>query len=281
MRILITGSSGQLGAEIARQLDAEKEHEVIGLDLAPGKWTTFVGDISNYSVLANSLKDCEAVIHTASLHARHLQSHSKQDFINTNVTSLLNLLELCSQQQLRRFVYTSTTSVYGLAMLPTTQAVWVTERLAPQPRDIYDVTKIAAEQLCKIFALEKGLKTICLRTSRFFPEMPELLAKYRLYRGADVRDVARAHILAVTNKEIDFDIFNISAQHPFKEKDLVALLHDPVSVLERYYPAIKTIFQQHGWQLPNSIDRVYVTDYAQAKLGYTPQYNFEEFIASF
>src|SRR6266550_4586005 len=46
------------------------------------------------------------------------------------------------------------------------------------------------------FALTMGLPVICLRTARFFPEPPELVALYRLYRGVDVRDAAAAHVLA-------------------------------------------------------------------------------------
>ena len=91
---------------------------------------------------------------------------------------------------------------------------------------MYDILRGAAEDLCQHFARADGLPTICLRTSRFFPEAVPLMAFYRLYRGVDVRDVARAHVLAVTNQEILFDIFNISAQSPFEPGDLPALLHD-------------------------------------------------------
>jgi nucleoside-diphosphate-sugar epimerase len=54
-----------------------------------------------------------------------------------------NLLEAALENGAKRFVYTSTTSLYGHAMVSPEKAVWVTERLVPQPRDIYDVTKIA------------------------------------------------------------------------------------------------------------------------------------------
>lgn len=272
----MTGSSGQLGREIARQLSAQ--HHVVGLDLSPGPWTTHQADFSNLGVLAKLIPTVEAVIHTASLHARHLQSHSKQDFVQVNITNFLKLLELCAQFPVKRLVYTSTTSVYGFAMEPQEKAAWVTEALAPRPRDIYDITKLAAEELCRLFAGEKGLKAICLRTSRFFPEPPDRLALYRLYRGADVRDVARAHVLAATNQALDYAIFNISANHPFQEADTEALFREPLPVLERYYPGIEAIFQQRGWTLPRSLDRVYVTAQAQEKLGYRPDYNFAEFI---
>jgi hypothetical protein len=71
--------------------------------------------------------------------------------------------------------------------------------------------KIAAEELCRHFAFTMGLPSIRLRTARFFPEAPELMALYWLYRGMDVRDAVAAHMLAVTNQDILFDVFNIAA----------------------------------------------------------------------
>ncbi len=274
MRILITGSSGQLGAEIARQLSSQ--HDIIGIDLVEGVWTHHRVNIVDREAVRSLMKGIDAVIHIASLHTPHLGVVSKQAFIDVNITGTLNLLETATDERVRRFVYTSTTSLYGFALIPNAQAVWVTEELTPQPRDMYDITKRAAEDLCQHFARAYGLPTICLRTSRFFPEAVPLMAFYRLYRGVDVRDVARAHVLAVTNQEILFDLFNISAQSPFEPGDLPALLHDAPSVLRNKVPEALSFFTQQGWALPESIDRVYVIERARRLLGYQPRYNFQE-----
>jgi UDP-glucose 4-epimerase len=276
MRILLTGSSGQLGREIARQLSAQ--HEVIGLDRIPGPWTSRLDSVTDRATILALMPDIDAIIHTASLHARHLNEASKQDFIDTNISGTLNLLEAAVQAKVRRFVYTSTTSVYGAALVPTDRAVWVTEDLTPQPRDIYDITKLAAEALCKHFAEAQGLPVICLRTARFFPEPPELLAQYRLYRGGDVRDIASAHVLAVTNSTIQYDLFNISARSPFQESDLPELWCDAPAVLRRHIPGIEQLFARRGWILPERIDRVYVIARAEERLGYQPRYNFAEYM---
>jgi nucleoside-diphosphate-sugar epimerase len=276
MRILLTGSSGQLGAEIARQLSGD--HEIIGLDRLPGRWTSQIGSITERERIFALMHGIDAVIHTASLHARHINAASKQDFIDTNISGILNLLEAAAQAKVRRFVYTSTTSVYGYALVPKEHAVWVTEDLTPQPRDIYDITKLAAEALCKHFAEAQGLPVICLRTSRFFPESPELLALYRLYRGADVRDIAAAHALAVTNTAIQYDLFNISARSPLREEDMPSLRRDAPAVLRRRVPGIEQLFAGRGWKLPERIDRVYVTARAEERLGYQPRYNFAEYM---
>jgi UDP-glucose 4-epimerase len=279
MRILITGSSGQLGAEIAQQLSSH--HTIIGMDLREGAWTHHHINIVDPVAVRALMNGVDAVIHVACLHAPHLATVSKQAFIDVNITGTLNLLEAAAEAGVRRFVYTSTTSLYGFALIPHQQAVWVTEDLPPQPRDMYDITKRTAEELCQHFAREYGLPTICLRASRFFPEAVPLMAFYRLYRGVDVRDVARAHVLAVTNQEIHFDVFNISAQSPFEQSDLPALLRDAPLVLRSKAREVLSFFTQQGWTLPGSIDRVYVIERARRQLGYQPRYNCQEYLRTF
>ena len=276
MRILLTGSSGQLGSEVARQL--APDHEVIGLDVLPGRWTNRIASVADRAAIFALMEGMDAVIHTASLHARHITTASKQDFIDTNISGMLNLLEAAVQAAVRRFVYTSTTSVYGKALVPTDRAIWVTEALTPQPRDIYDITKLAAEALCQHFAQAQRLPVIILRTSRFYPEPPELLATYRLYRGADVRDIAAAHLLAVANQTVHYDLFNISAHSPFQESDTPDLWHNAPAVLRQCVPDAESLFTRFGWALPARIDRVYVIAKAEERLGYHPCYNFAEYM---
>jgi UDP-glucose 4-epimerase len=279
MRILVTGSSGQLGAEVARQYASTSTDTVIGIDVRPGEWTTAVGDLADAELLSDLMRGVDVVIHIASLHAPHVGQRSKQDFVDTNITGTLRLLEAASAARVRHFIYTSTTSVYGDALVPAgPEAVWVTEDLTPRPRDIYDITKLAAEELCRLVARHHDLPTICLRVSRFFQQAPELMAAYRLYRGADVRDIAAAHLLAARNQDIAFDIFTISARSPFQGEDTAELLVNAPAVIRRYYPDAEDMFRSYGWALPASIDRVYVTEKAERLLGYAPQHNFAELL---
>jgi UDP-glucose 4-epimerase len=276
MRVLITGSSGLLGSTIARQLSIS--HETVGVDLVPGLWTQHVMSIKNEDALSHVVRGVDTIVHTASLHQPQVAIHSRDAFIATNVTATLNLLEAAAQAGVRRFVYTSTTSVYGHAMHSRKQAVWVTEALQPRARDIYDHTKLSAESLCRHFALNRGLPTICLRVARFFSQSPSLVAQYRLYRGVDVRDAAAAHVLALTNQDIAFDIFNISARSPFYEKDMPTLLRDAPSVIREREPEVLQAFARFGWRFPSHIDRVYVIEKAERYLGYHPDYNFWHYI---
>jgi len=276
MRILVTGSSGQLGAVLSSMLF--KEHSVIGVDLLPGRFTSRIGSISDCDFVSSATKNAEIIIHTCSLHAPHLETHSCKDFIDINIHGTLNLLKSSIDNGVRRFIYTSTTSLYGHAMVSPKKAVWVTEELMPKPRDIYDVTKIAAEGLCQIFATQHKLPCISLRVSRYFPESNYLLAIFRLYRGVDIRDAARAHILAMDVKVEGYDVFNISSLSPFSKDEAHDLFNNAPHVLKKHFPDIEKVFAKKGWKLPERIDRVYSIDKAQTILKYRPEFNFDSYM---
>jgi nucleoside-diphosphate-sugar epimerase len=195
-----------------------------------------------------------------------------------NVQGALHLLEAAVAHGCQRFIYTSTTSVYGRAMEPRgDSASWVTEELTPEPRDIYDVTKLAAEQLCHLIHEEHGLPVIILRTSRFYPQPFEELALHRLHRGLDVRDCARAHRLALESP-VPFGLYNISARSPFQHEDLSELWRDAARVIRRRAPEVAKLLAQRAIPLPSRLDRVYVIARAEAELGFHPRFNALEFL---
>jgi nucleoside-diphosphate-sugar epimerase len=273
VRVLVTGSSGRIGAAISARLSLR--HQVIGLDLRAGPLTSVVGDICDARLLAGICAGLDAVVHTASLHAPDLGMRSAQDFRHINIEGTRRLLAACGEAGIGRFVYTSTTSLYGGALVPAgIEAVWVTEDLQPQPRDIYDETKLAAEEACAE-AARGGMTCISLRMSRCFPEHPRLIAIYRLYRGVDAADVAQAHELALAADHSGFEVFNVSACSPFSITDCRDLLADAKTVVLAHHPWALPEFARRGWGLPESIDRVYVVDKAITGLGYRPAHDFE------
>jgi nucleoside-diphosphate-sugar epimerase len=272
---IVTGANGDLGRAIM-QYFTNLQLPVFGIDLEPGPWVQQILDIRDQPAVEALIKDAQNVVHTAALHARHLDlGFDRSAFIETNIQGTLNLLESAERHGLSKFVYTSSTSIYGDAMIDDQQAVWVDEQLSEQPRDIYDITKQAAEQLCKDFFSAAGLQTCVLRVSRFLPEPQRILANHRLYRGLDLRDAAQAHKLALETNFDKFQNFVISSQSPFNQADLSQLKTDAPAVICRYYPQALTFYKSKGWSLPSSIDRVYVVDKARKKLGYEPAYNFD------
>ena len=171
MTVLVTGSSGHLGEALVRTLQAQRR-EVIGTDTRPGTFTHRLGSIADRDFVSRCMKGVGTVLHAAALHKPHVATHSRQDFVDVNVTGTLNLLEEAASEHVAAFVCTSTTSVFGDALVPAPgePAAWVTEDVTARPKNIYGVTKAAAEDLCQLFARNHGLRTIVLRTSRFFPE---------------------------------------------------------------------------------------------------------------
>ncbi len=272
MKILVTGSSGRIGGAIAARLTLR--HQVTGVDLRPGALTTVITDVCDTGRMAAHCAGMDAVVHTASLHVPDLASRTERDFREVNVDATCRLLQACGEAGVQRFIYTSTTSIYGDALLPEAgAAVWVTEALTPRPRDIYDETKLAAEAACAE-ASRYGMACISLRMSRCFEEEPRLVAIYRLYRGVDAQDVAQAHELALGCARPGHEIYNVSALSPFVAGDGRRLLEDAESVVLERHPWAAAEFARRAWLLPRSIDRVYVVDKAIAGLGYRPEHDF-------
>src|SRR6202023_4190507 len=229
----------------------------------------------------------QSVFHAATLHKPHVATHSRQAFIDTNVTGTLNLLEEAVAAGVGAFVYTSTTSVFGGALIPPAgaPAAWITEDVTPIPKNIYGVTKAAAEDLCQLFCRNQRLPCIVLRTSRFFPEEDDnqevrdgysddnVKANEFLYRRVEIEDVVTAHLLAAERAPaIGFRKYVISATTPFLREDLADLRLDAPSVVRRRVPAYEAEYQRRGWKMFPSIGRVYANERARTELGRAPRH---------
>ncbi|MBR1267900.1 NAD(P)-dependent oxidoreductase [Bradyrhizobium sp. AUGA SZCCT0222] len=293
MTILVTGSSGHLGEALVRTLHADRR-EVLGIDVLPGAFTQLVGTITDRDFVRQCMKGVTAVLHTATLHKPHVATHSRQDFVDVNVTGTLNLLEEAAAAGVTAFVYTSTTSVFGDALVPPPgePAAWVTEEIIPVPKNIYGVTKAAAEDLCQLFARNHSLGAIVLRTSRFFPEEDDnravreghadanVKANELLHRRVDLEDVVSAHLLAIRHApSAGFAKYIISATTPFSRDDAAELRSDLPLVLRRYVPAFEAAYARRGWTMASGIDRVYVNARARAELGWQPRHDFRTLLA--
>ena len=229
MRVLVTGSSGHLGEALCRVLAADGV-EAVGLDILPSPYTTIVGSVADRPTVRRAIAGADAVVHAATLHKPHVGSHSRQEFVDTNVTGTVVLLEEAVAAGVSRVVFTSTTSAFGRALTPPpgAPAAWITEDVAPVPRNIYGVTKTAAENICELVHRDHGLPIVILRTSRFFPEADDrddVRAAYEdanlkvnelLYRRVDLEDVVDAHRLALERApELGFGRYIVSATTPF------------------------------------------------------------------
>jgi UDP-glucose 4-epimerase len=294
MRILLTGSSGWLGRYLAPRLRSTG-HVVIGLDVAPGIDTVVLGSVADRATIDSVFaQGIDAVIHAGALHKPDIVRYPARAFIDVNITGTLNLLEAAKAAGHDRFVFTSSTSLMiNRAIRDETgrAAIWLDETSGPlAPRNIYGVTKLAAEGLCRLYATEHRLPCVVLRTARFFPEDDDthrslsgenLKANEFLHRRLTVEDAADAHIAALDGApRLGFGIFIVSAPPPFDRADATELKQDAAAVIARYFPDAPRLFARRGWTLPASLGRVYDPSHALRHLGFQCRTDFAAVLAA-
>lgn len=300
MNVLVTGSSGWLGRTLVPRLERDG-HRVVGLDPEPASTTAVVGSVVDRALVRHLVRDhgIEAIIHAAARHKPHIETHDNSEFVAVNVQGTLNLLEeaVAAGSKVDRLVFTSTTSLMISQRIRdgraggAQEAVWIDETLAPlEPRNIYGVTKRAAEELCRLFNHLHRLPIVVLRTSRFFPEEDDMAhaieqsgdntkANEFLFRRLSVEDAAEAHVVALTRApQIGFDTFIISALTPFSRQDCRELIVDAPGVVARYFPHYRELYDRRGWTMFASIDRVYDAGKAAREMGFVCRTGFAEIL---
>jgi UDP-glucose 4-epimerase len=175
MKILVTGGAGFIGSHIVDRCVAEG-HEVRVLDNLSNSTITNLeehirkraieflkGDIRDQKAVKDSIRNIDAVFHEAAQVSIPLSMNDPMYTDDVNVRGTLNLLAAASEEGVERFVYASSSSVYGdPARLP------VTEDTPFQPLSPYAASKIAGEAYCLGFWKARGLPTVCLRYFNVF-----------------------------------------------------------------------------------------------------------------
>ncbi|KAK4222738.1 putative NAD dependent epimerase/dehydratase [Podospora fimiseda] len=299
--VLVTGSAGHLGKALMLSLDSYG-YKPIGIDILESSTTTVVGSVYDAEFISSLFTKYkfEYVIHAATLHKPHVGTHSKLEFVKTNVEGTLVLLEESAKAEknnVKTFVYVSTTSAFGSVLVtkegePTS---WIHEGCVGKgmPKNVYGVTKEAAEGLCWLVISKGGMGVVVLRTARFFPEGDDsfegeldddnLKVLELAYRRVDIADVVGVCVCAMKRgggggQEGFWGRYVISAPTPFvrdeDEKDLGE--SDKVGdVLGRRVKGVKEAFEGKGWGFLKRLDRVYDSSLAERELGWKAEYTFE------
>jgi nucleoside-diphosphate-sugar epimerase len=289
VRILVTGSSGHLGEALVRCL-RQRGTDVIGFDQRPSPWTDVIGSVCDAGPIGAAMRGIDTVLHTATLHKPQLAFVPRQAFIDTNVTGTLTVLEAAAAAGVRSFVMSSSTTVFGDALIPSpgAPAGWIDESVVPVPKNIYGATKAAAEDLCQLAGRNQGLPCVVLRVARFFPEPDDapdrhdgrcddnVKADEYASRRVALDDVVDAHLLAADRApHLGFGRYVISATTPFTRDDLAELRTDAPAVFARRAPRVAATWADRGWRFPARVDRVYVNSAARRDLGWQPRFDLD------
>jgi len=249
----VTGGAGFIGSNLVDKLIQQGVEVTIIDDFSTGfrsnlnpQAKLYEGSIHNTptSILANVLKDCDVVFHTAALARVQPSIKDPLKFNEVNVTGTLNLLKACVDAGVKRVVYSASSSAYGDTTTFPTPETSSTNPLSP-----YGLQKFVGEQYCKMFSEVYGLDTASLRYFNIYGERMSLEGAYKLAipifanqmlegkpltinnNGEQRRDftyvgdAVDANILAATHQEpLNGEVFNIGNGKNYSINELADMM---------------------------------------------------------
>lgn len=250
-KILVTGGAGFIGSNLVKAL-LEDNNEVRVLDnFSTGKRENILpflnrielveGDIRSYHTVMLSLKDIDYVFHQAALPSVPRSINDPITTNDVNIVGTLNLLQCSKDMNIKRFIFASSSSIYG-----DNPIIPKVETLEPKPKSPYALTKLTGEYYSSIFYKIYGLKTISLRYFNVFGENQDPMSQYSAFipkvfssvknknfitifgDGNQTRDftyvsnVVHANILSLKAPEEAFgEVFNVACGERISVNELV------------------------------------------------------------
>lgn len=173
MKVLVTGGAGFIGSHLVKSLTERGDRVRVIDDFSTGRRENlaevnaeidlFRGDIRDRKLLKKALAGVEAVLHQAALPSVPRSFADPVGTTAVNIGGTLALLEACRQSGVKRFVFASSSSIYGGS--PVSPKV---ESLPPAPLSPYAVSKLAGENYCRLYHQTYGLTAISLRYFNVF-----------------------------------------------------------------------------------------------------------------
>ncbi len=166
MKVFITGSSGFIGSELINHLSGK--HDIVKYDLSEGQ------DILNYNMLKEAMKGCDVVVHLAALRKPY-EDKAFSDYFRVNCEGTFNVAQAAMENRIKRLVYTSSTSYYGIEKdIPFIKPIKESNPVMTQHAKVedlecrdcdiaYSTSKVIAEQILANYGMTRKLGVIILR----------------------------------------------------------------------------------------------------------------------
>ena len=301
-KILITGGSGFMGINLIRHLIKNGYTDIRVIDYANFDYPEIdsidfiLGDIRNKEKVKESMKDIDWVVHCAAA----LPLYSKEEIFSTEVDGTQNLLEEAQRQNVKRFVHTSTTAVYGV---PDHHPLY--EHDSVNGVGDYGEAKVQAEKIALSFR-NKGMIVPILRPKSFIgPERLGVFAMFyewakdgrnfpilgngnNRYQFMDVEDLCEGVLLILTKEEKNInETFNFGAKlfTTMKEdyqavldkaghgKKIIPLPSKPAIFILRLLEKLK-LSPLYAWIYETIVEDSFVSiEKAEDRLGWKPKYS--------
>ena len=309
--VVVTGCAGFIGSTVTEAL-LELGCRVTGVDCLTDyydvnlKHENLSGFISNegFVFLEKELLDLDPVVllkgKVACFHlaaqagVRASWGEYFSEYLSRNVMATQSLLEACKHDDVKnslvRFVYSSSSSVYGdQSELP------VTEKALPQPRSPYGVTKMAAEHLCVLYAMNFGVPTSSLRYFTVFGprQRPDMAFRIYIEKALDgetfsvygdgsqtrdftyVGDAVRSNLLAVSCDE-KWEVFNTGGGSRMVFSETLEML---TGLLKERKPELNPTVEYHPMAKGDVMDTFADRTHVEKTIGYKPSITFAEALA--
>lgn len=281
MKILLTGASGFLGQEIY-EMGKDKYEWVLFDKFAPvkGQEHWLYGDVRDRQALEFAGRGCDAVLHTAGVHTKKWEALGDDESFIINSIGTKNALQAAVNNNIPRVVFTS--SIRAVSFLKQ-RPLPITEELEPEPNELYGFSKTISEQYCRYYTDNYGLETICLRPAAIQRTDKGIVSFNLLFEWVDIRDVARAHLLALeTSFERKYEIMFIASDTPMTDIPAEAFYADPKGCLHdmavRYGVAPGDVEKCQGYEYYANLEphkfEWFSIEKARRLMGYNPEYGF-------
>lgn len=301
MRSLVTGCAGFIGSHLTERL-LEEGHEVTGIDCFTDYYSREIKENNLKNALGNKkfkfieedivdlkeFPEVDYVFHQAAqAGVRASWGKSFEIYTRCNILATQKLLEYYKERDLKKFVYASSSSIYGnVDELP------IREETPKKPFSPYGVTKLAAENLCNLYYMNYGMPTASLRYFTVYGprQRPDMaIAKFvnaamkggviEVYGDANqtrdftyISDAVNANFLAAKS-DVKGESFNIGGGSRISVNDLVGLIKDAVG---------KDVKVRHIEEQKGDVRDTYAdTTRARELIGYVPEIGIKDGIIKY